>query len=125
MTDKDVGTRIKQVIREQHLKQNEFARTLGISANYVYLLTSGRKTSISEPLAKLIESTYGYSAHWLLTGEGNRLLQDGGQNLSDDASLKNVAIQKLKQMSYKELRAVMIFIDSIETLKEEHLDGEA
>ena len=79
MTGKDVGTRIKQVIREQHLKQNEFARTLGISANYVYLLTSGRKTSISEPLAKLIESTYGYSAHWLLTGEGNRLLQDGGQ----------------------------------------------
>ena len=47
--------RIRQIIRESGVKQVEFAQSLGISANYVYLLTSGRKTAISETLARLIE----------------------------------------------------------------------
>ena len=46
--------RIRQIIRESGVKQVEFAQSLGISANYVYLLTSGRKTAISETLAGLI-----------------------------------------------------------------------
>ena len=45
--------RIRQIIRESGVKQVEFAQSLGISANYVYLLTSGRKTAISETLARL------------------------------------------------------------------------
>ena len=40
-----LAARIRKIIRENNLRQVEFARALGISANYVYLLTSGRKTS--------------------------------------------------------------------------------
>ncbi len=63
-----LGERLKSIISEKGLKQAEFAQSLGISANYVYLLTSGRKTTISETLAKLIETTYGYPSEWILTG---------------------------------------------------------
>lgn len=40
-----LGERIKWIIREKRLKQSEFAKSLGISANYVYLLTSGQEES--------------------------------------------------------------------------------
>ena len=54
--------RIRWLLDTCGLKQAEFARSLGISANYVYLLTSGRKETISEPLALLIEHVYGCPA---------------------------------------------------------------
>ena len=57
-----VGQRIRWIIQEKQVKQVEFAKSLGISANYVYLLTSGKKGSISKPLAQLIEIVYGYPA---------------------------------------------------------------
>lgn len=63
-----LGERIKQIILEKNVKQVEFARSLRISANYVYLLTSDRKKAISDTLAKLIDNTYGYSANWVKTG---------------------------------------------------------
>lgn len=122
MSESSIGTRIKQMIQEQHLKQNAFARRLGVSANYIYLLTSGKKTSISEPLAKLIESTYGYSAQWILTGEGNRLRKADELDCFNRENLKNAAIQKLQQMDYRQLRAVMMVIDAVEMLMEDSLE---
>ncbi len=107
--DMTLAARIRQILREKGLRQVEFAKTLGISANYVYLLTSGRKTSISETLAKLIESIYGYSAGWIRFGT---LEEVEVERLYD---LQNDAIQKVRQMDYAELRAVVAFI---RTLKE-------
>ena len=46
-TSLTLGERIRQIITAQNLKQVDFARELGISANYVYLLTSGRKSTVS------------------------------------------------------------------------------
>ncbi len=40
-----LSERIKRIIHEKRLKQSEFAKLLGISANYVYLLTNGKKKS--------------------------------------------------------------------------------
>jgi transcriptional regulator with XRE-family HTH domain len=39
--------RIKTIIRERGIMQKEFAASLGVSANYIYLITSGKKSSIS------------------------------------------------------------------------------
>lgn len=104
---KTLASRIRRIIRERQLKQTDFARSLGVSANYVYLLTSGKKTSISEPLARLIESTYGYPAGWVLTGEG---LENTGTAYS---VLKNDTIQKVNRMADAELQAVADFIRSL------------
>ena len=104
-----LGERIKQIIQTKNLKQVEFAKSLGISANYVYLLTSGRKATISDPLAKLIETIYGYPAEWIKTGEIKR-------DPSHKTVLEADTIWRLKQMSYEELCAVAAFIQSMEAL---------
>lgn len=85
-----------------------FARALGISANYVYLLTSGRKTTISETLAKLIESIYGYSADWVRFGARE---EGEGAPLYD---LQEDTVQKIRRLDYTELRAVAAFIRTME-----------
>jgi transcriptional regulator with XRE-family HTH domain len=102
-----LASRIRWIIRERRIKQADFARALGISANYVYLLTSGRKTSISEMLARLIESTYGYSAEWVMTGESSE------SNETAYRDLKNDTIQKVSRMDDAELQAVAAFIRSL------------
>ena len=69
MGDDTLGARISKILKEQRLKKAGFARALGVTPNYIYLLTSGRKQNISETLALLIEQTYGYRARWVLTGQ--------------------------------------------------------
>ena len=98
--------RIRQIIRESGVKQVEFAQSLGICANYVYLLTSGRKTAISETLARLIERVYGYPADWVLQGE-----EGGGRPVH---GLQAEVLQRVERMSEPELRAVADFIRSME-----------
>jgi len=102
-----LASRIRWIIRERQIKQADFARALGVSANYVYLLTSGRKTCISETLARLIESTYGYSAEWVLTGERSDNTETAYRDLKSDT------IQKINRMDQKELWAVADFIRSL------------
>ena len=69
-----LGQRLKTVLIERGVKQVEFAKAMGISANYVNLLVNDKKDTISETLAKLIEETYGFSAEWILTGMGEKCL---------------------------------------------------
>ena len=68
-----LGQRIKIILDERKIKQVEFARTLGISANYVNQIVNGKKETISDTLSRLIEERYGYSAYWILTGNGEKL----------------------------------------------------
>ena len=70
-----LAERLNQIISEQKITKREFARRVGISENYLYILTSNsRKNSnqnknISIPLAKLIAIEFGYDAEWILNGE--------------------------------------------------------
>lgn len=70
MQETTISDRVSLILSERHLKKAAFARTLGITPNYVYLITSGRVTRISDTLALLIEEKYGYCANWVLTGSG-------------------------------------------------------
>ena len=102
-----LAERIKWIVQERRMKQVDFAKSLGVSANYVYLLTSGRKTSISETLARLIESTYGYPAQWVLTGKW----QGKDETPCDD--LTGDIIGRVKLLDDEELRAVAAFVRSL------------
>lgn len=102
-----LDSRIRWIIQEKNLKQAHFARTVGISANYVYLLTSGRKTVISTPLARLIEGVYGYCAQWVLTGEGPREQTVPPRTLQDDI------IREVLKMNDAQLRAVASFLETL------------
>lgn len=97
-----LGQRINIILQECSLKKTEFARSLGISANYVSLLSAGKKIVISETLAKLIENIYGYSFKWLMTGEGEKQPQD----------LLSKTIRRIKSMDSSQLEMVNEFLDS-------------
>ncbi len=70
-----LADRLNRIIAEQKITKREFARRVGISENYLYILTNnGRKNTdqnktISTTLAKLIAVEFGYSADWILNGE--------------------------------------------------------
>ena len=107
-----LGQRLKAILEERGVKQVEFAKALGISANYVNLLVNDKKGTISETLAKLIEETYGFSAGWVLTGSGEKYSATGA------SAEKAEVLKKIQRMSDCEVRAVLAFVNSLESLKE-------
>ena len=107
-----LNDRIKIILAENKITQVEFAKTLGISPNYVYKIVSGKKESISDTLAKLIEERYGYSAYWILTGNGNK------QAENDLTAKKATIIKKIQVMSSSEVNAVLAFINTLESIKD-------
>lgn len=107
-----LGQRFKTILGERGVKQVEFARALGISANYVNLIVNDKKDTISETLAKLIEETYGFSAEWVLTGMGEKYTATG------TSAEKAEVLKKIQRMSDGEVRAVLAFVNSLDSLKE-------
>lgn len=112
-----MGERIQVILRERNMKQVDFARTLGISANYVSLMANGRKKGMSATLAKLIEETYGYSASWVLSGTGEKLAA-GSLSASKAEILK-----KIHRMNDGEIRATLVFVQTLESITKQYHDG--
>lgn len=106
-----LGRRLKTILAERGVKQVELAKALGISANYVNLIVNDKKDTISETLAKLIEETYGFSAEWILTGNGEKYSSTG------TSAEKAEVLKKIQRMSDSEVRAVLAFVNSLESLK--------
>lgn len=107
-----LGDRLRVILNERNIKQVEFAKVLGISANYVNLLISGKRGPISDTLAKLIEETYGYSAQWIITGEGEKL---SSPSLS---ATKMEFLKKIQKMPDDEIIALLAFANSLESVKQ-------
>ena len=112
-----LGTRIKTILKERNTKQVEFAQVLGISANYVNLLVNGKKDTISDTLAKLIEETYGYSAQWLLDGVGDKFV-NGNVSAS-----KTEILKRIQKMSDSEIRATLAFVKTLESVNKDYADN--
>ena len=106
-----LSQRFQTILTERHIKQVDFAAALGISANYVNQLVNGKKDAISLPLARLIEETYGYSAHWIMTGEG-----ETGADPSPSAA-KIGLIKKIQNMPDDEIIALLAFANSLDSVK--------
>ncbi|GHU81900.1 hypothetical protein FACS189415_1230 [Bacteroidia bacterium] len=69
MESTTLDERIRRIIAETGLKKAAFARSLGVTPNYIYVLCGGRVKNISPSLAMLIEQKYGFPADWVATGE--------------------------------------------------------
>lgn len=73
-----LSDRLNQIICEQNISKTEFARRLGITVNYVYILTGNSRPdteqnkTISPSLAKLIALEFGCDADWVLHGDGTK-----------------------------------------------------
>lgn len=103
----NLSERIQKILTEKKLKKTDFAKSLGISSNYVYSILSGRKTHISETLAKLIENVYEYPAQWVMYGEES--------SASSFLTLQEQTIKRIKQMQPEELLQLASFIHSLGT----------
>lgn len=108
-----LGQRVQTILKERKIKQVDFAKTLGISANYVNLIVNDKKETISETLAKLIEETYGYSAQWVLYGNGEKL------STNELTAGKSEILKKIQKMSDSEVRAVLAFVNTLDSINNE------
>lgn len=72
-----LSDRLNQIIKEQNMTKREFASRVGISENYLYILTSNSRPgtnqnkAISPMLARLISIEFGYDAEWVLHGDNS------------------------------------------------------
>lgn len=70
-----LADRLNQIIREQNITKRDFAKRIGVSENYIYILTGSRgkneqtPLNLSMSLAKLIAVEFGYDVHWILNGD--------------------------------------------------------
>ena len=70
-----ISNRLNRIIGEQGITKTEFAKRIGISENYLYILTgnsrpgSSKNKTISPMLAKVIAYEFGYNEKWILTGD--------------------------------------------------------
>ncbi len=112
----NLGERLRIILDERNIKQVDFAKTLGVSANYINLLISGKRGPISDTLAKLIEETYGYSAQWIMTGDGEKT---ASLSLS---SVKIEFLKKVQKMPDDEITALLAFANSLESVKKSFSD---
>lgn len=110
----DQKDRIQLIPTEQCIRQKDFAHAIKVTESYESNMLRGKRSNISESLALLIEQVYGYSAQWVLTGEGEPRVSTSAPILSP---IQKRLIQKIETMSEPELNAVQVFIDSLDDYK--------
>jgi transcriptional regulator with XRE-family HTH domain len=93
-----------------NISQTDFAESLGISFGYLNMLINGRRKVISLTLALLIEKIYGYSAFWLLEGEGEKKLKP----LANNNKLYTQTKELVSKLSLTEIQLVLQYIDQLE-----------
>lgn len=70
-----LADRLNKIIDEQNISKIEFARRVGITKNYLYVLTGNsrkgtdKNKTISPMLAKIISLEFGYDENWILNGD--------------------------------------------------------
>ncbi len=106
-----LGERLRIILTESNESQVDFAKALGIGATYVNQLVQGKKVNISPTLAILIEEKYGYSAKWIMTGEGEK------RAFQASSTIKIKFLKKIQEMPDDEIIALLAFANSLENVK--------
>lgn len=107
--------RIRQILKENKLKQKGFASVIGVTESYISKLLKDPDIRLSQSLAVLIEEKYGYNAEWVLNGTEPKLKQ-----VSKDKSLSEIhqkALAQLEKMNDEQVKAVLAFINSLDELE--------
>lgn len=107
--------RIRQILKENKLKQKQFASAIGVTESYISKLLKDPDIRLSQSLAVLIEEKYGYNAEWILNGAEPKLKQ-----ISKDKSLTEMhqkALAQLEKMNDEQVKAVLAFINSLDELE--------
>lgn len=107
----NLSERIKLILEENHLKQKELAKEIGVTESYISAIINGRNSNISQTLAALIEEKYGYSTSWVLEGTEPKLKVIGKNRTLSDIHKK--AILQIENLNPKQIKAVLAFIKAL------------
>jgi len=108
-----LGERMRIILCEQEMKQDDFAKTLGVSSNYISLIVNNTKTNISLTLALLIQETYGYSAQWVKDGTGNKYA-----SAEDSISPQRMALlRRTRDIPEADAKVTLAFLNWLEEQK--------
>lgn len=114
--------RISIVLKENHLKQKELAKEIGVTESYISAIINGRNLNISQALATLIEEKYGYSSSWILDGIEPKLKVIGKNRTLSDIHKK--AILQIEKLSPEQIKAVLAFVKSLEEVEKDLKGGQ-
>lgn len=114
-----MNKRIREVRRDAHLTQEEFAQKVGLTKNYISLIETGER-NIGDRAAEDICEIFGVSYEWLKTGNGDKYapakiikqLSDVFDSVAhdpDDSFRKNVflGLAQLEPEEWEALRAIV------------------
>lgn len=118
----NLSERIRIVLKENHLKQRELAKEIGVTESYISALLNGRNLNISQALATLIEEKYGYSSSWILNGTEPRMKAVGKNRTLSDIHKK--AILQIEKLSPEQIKAVLAFVKSLEEVEHDLKGGQ-
>ncbi len=107
--------RIRQILKENKLKQKQFASVIGVTESYISKLLKDPDIRLSQSLAVLIEEKYGYNAEWILNGTEPKLKQISKNNSLSEIHQK--ALAQLEKMNDEQVKAVLAFINSLDELE--------
>ena len=110
----NLSDRIKLIIKENALKQKQFAKSINVTESYISKLLRN-ESGLSNSTATLIEELYGYSIDWIING--NEPKMSSKSKLKDLTLIQKKVISDIEQMNDAELAAVRAFINSLEEYK--------
>ncbi len=107
--------RVRLILKENNLKQKQFALTIGVTESYISKLLKDPNIRLSQSLAVLIEEKYGYNSEWVINGTEPKLKQISKNNSLSEIHQK--ALAQLEKMNDEQVKAVLAFINSLDELE--------
>ena len=121
----NIGSKIKKERRSKGLSQSDLSKKLGISASYLNLLESGRRT-ITVPLLIKIGNELGISLKDLTFESNKRILSDIMDVLSneifDDLDITNIETNEFISNNPNIARALLVLNDTYKSLRDDMQD---
>ena len=107
--------RIREILKENRLKQKELAESIGVTEGYISVLLKKPEVKLSRSVAGLIEEKFGYSSDWVLTGSEPKIkYASRNRTLSD---IHRRALARLEKMTDEQAKAVLAFINSLDEIE--------
>jgi len=107
MENTSIANRLRAYFKEKGIKQEEIAARLGVSQAYVNSLLTGKKAFGKKQAAKWSEA-FGFSASWLVTGDGDMITgsvaqynQSGNNINGNSVSVETLETDKLIELLKK------------------------
>jgi len=107
-----IGDRLKQARETLGLKQTEIAKALGVQSNFLSNIERGAKKPTKE-LIELFSSRYKINANWLLTGEGDMVIENTAAKTTPLIKEMENLIKGVTSQRFSEIETRLFALESL------------